>query len=132
MYSTQDEFGVSATITNDEIYLGCETTNSFQRIKGEVYYVPDNSQYSDYSKSFYRIEYENKEIKVNSWQGLKQAIDSNKKEIKRLDDENKICYLYRLNVKMNTGGDWTAKESIEIDTKEEAKLETSNTNLNNI
>ena len=62
MYSTQDEYGVSATITNDEIYLGCETTDSFQRIKGEMYYVPDNCQYSDYSKSIYKLEYENKEI----------------------------------------------------------------------
>ena len=131
MYSTQDERGVSATITNDEVYLGCETTNSFQRIQGSMYYVPENSQYSNYTSSLYRLEYENKEVEVNSWQGLKQAIDANKTEIKRIDNTNHICYLYRLKVKLNKGGDWTATEPIEIEGQQEIILDAGN-DVNNI
>lgn len=127
LYTTSDEYGISATIMNNDIYLGFETTGSFINIDRTTYYIPEGNkyQYTDYTKILYNVEYQTREVEVNSWKELKEVIENNKYEIVNLDDTNKICTLYKLIINIKTGGDWTANNTITVEKKQDIVLTTT-------
>ena len=85
----QDEYGVIATFTETEVFLGLETKNTpFKFINGTPYYIAD--KYGNYHEVSYSIEYVDKNIEIDSWQELKEIIESNKNEVVEIDDQNKI------------------------------------------
>ena len=119
----QDEYGVIATFTETEVFLGFETKNTpFKFINGTPYYIAD--KYGNYHDVSYSIEYVDKNIEVNSWQELKEIIDSNKNEVVEIDDQNKIYKTYRLILKLKPG-DWNANESINIEKQQDIRLYTT-------
>ena len=124
LYVGTDKYGVIATFTETEVFLGFETINTpFKFINGTNYYIAD--KYGNYHDVAYNIEYvdENIEKEANSWKELKEIIDSNKNEVAEIDDENKICKIYRLTVKLKSG-DWNANESIIVEKQQDIKLYT--------
>lgn len=125
LYTTEDEYEVAATITNNDIYMGFGTTGVVKKINGQLYYVPENSKYKDYTKYLYKIEYQDKEVQVSSWNELKEIIDNNKKEIVSINDESKTCTLYRVIINLNEGGDWNADSTIEIENQQNIVLNTT-------
>lgn len=127
LYTTSDENAISATITNNDVYLGFETTGSFQSIDGTIYYIPEGEQYQypDYTKNSYQLQYIEKNVEVNSWNQLEEAIESNKREMVSIDHTNKICTLYKLIVHLKAGGDWTATNAITIEKQQKITLTTS-------
>ncbi len=128
LYTTSDEYGISATIGESEIYLGFETTDTFKNIDGTIYYIPNGVQYkySDYTKNLYKVEYKDKNVQASNWNELKEIINNNKKEIFNIDNSKKVCTLYRLVVNLNNNGNWTATNSITIEKQQNVVLTTSN------
>lgn len=125
LYTTSDEYGISATIMNDDIYLGFETEESFKNIKNTIYYVPKEAKYVDYTKVLYELEYQEKNVDVSSWEELKEVIDNNKNEIVKIDDDSQKCILNKLIVNLKNGGNWTADETIEVGQTQQVILTTS-------
>ena len=127
LYTTSDEYGISATITNSDIFLGFETTGAFKNIDGTIYYIPEGNEYkyADYTKIAYKLKYEEKEVEVNSWNQLKETIESNKDIIADIDDTNKTCTLYKLIINMKAQGDWTATNTITVKEQQNIVLTTS-------
>ncbi|MBQ9658559.1 MAG: hypothetical protein IJV31_07320, partial [Clostridia bacterium] len=128
LYTTQDIYGVSATITENDVYLGFETTGTYKKINGKLYYVPEGQeyQYTDYKDVLYEVKYEEKQIEVNSFIKLKEEIEKNKNQTIDIDNNNKICTIYKLKVNLKSGGDWTANSSINIEMQQNISLTTSN------
>lgn len=120
IYTTSDEYCVTATITENDVYLGFETTG-IKNINNTLYYIPKNGKYADYTKVNYRIVYQETNAEVGSWKELKEVIDNNKGKIE-IDDDNKTCTLEKLKIQLNNGGDWTADDTIEIDQTEQIEL----------
>lgn len=125
LYTTSDEYGISATIMNDDIYLGFETEESFKNIKNTIYYVPKEAKYVDYTKVLYELEYQEKNVDVSSWEELKEVIDNNKNKIVKIDDDSQKCILNKLIVNLKNGGNWTADETIEVGQTQQVILTTS-------
>lgn len=127
LYTTSDEYGISATITNSDIYLGFETTGSFKNIDGTLYYIPngDEYRYADYTKNIYKIEYEEKNVEVSSWDQLKEIIDNNKNEIASIDNTAKTCTLYKLIIHMKSQENWIATNTITVEEQQNIVLTTS-------
>ena len=125
LYTTSDEYGISATITNNSIYFGFETLGGYKNVNGKVFYMPNNDEIknSNYLENLYTIEYQERNVEANSWHQLKEIIESNKNEIVNLDSENKKCNLYKLTINLKTGGDWNADDSIKIEKQQNIVLE---------
>ena len=120
LYTTLDDYGITTTITQDNIYLGFETTECFRNINGELYYVPAGSEYKDYNQSVYKLEYQDKRVEVNNWTELKNAIEQNANEIVSIDNQEKTCTLNSLTIQINSNAGWTATDTINI--KEQQKI----------
>ncbi len=116
LYTTSDEYGISATIEENNVYLGFETTGSFKIIDDNMYYIPEGMQYkfTDYKNILYKVEYRDKNVQVGSWNELKEVINNNKNEIVNIDDTKKICTLYRLVINLKNNGNWNATSSITV------------------
>ena len=114
LYTTVDDYGITATITQNEVYLGLETAECFKNINGELYYIPANSEYKNYNQNTYKVKYQEKNIEVNNWSELKNAIEQNANEIVSIDAQSKLCTLNSLTIQINSNGDWTATDTINI------------------
>lgn len=128
LYTTSDEYGVSATIEENNVYLGFETTGSFKVIDDGMYYLPEGTQYkfADYKNILYKVEYKDKNIQVGSWNELKEAINNNKNEIVTVDNVKKTCTLYRLLIDLKNNGNWNAISSITVEKQQNIVLTTTN------
>lgn len=128
LYTTSDEYGVSATIEENNVYLGFETTGSFKIIDDSMYYVPKGIQYkfADYKDILYKVEYKDKSVQAGSWNELKEVINNNKNEIVNVDDIKKICTLYRLVIELKNNGNWSATNSITIEKQQNVVLTATN------
>ena len=123
LYVGADKYGVIATFTETEVFLGYETVDTpFKFINGTPYYIAD--KYGNYHDVAYNIEYVDKNIEANSWQELKEIIDSNKNEVVEINDENKIYKTYRLIVELKSG-EWNANESIKVEKQQDIRLYTT-------
>ena len=127
LYTTSDEYGISATITDDNIYFGFETLGVYKDVNGTIFYMPNNDEIKNlnYLDNLYKIEYQEKNVEASSWHELKETIENNKNEIVNLDNENKICKLYKLTINLKSGGDWTADDSIKIEKQQNIALESA-------
>lgn len=120
IYTTSDEYGVTATITENDVYLGFETPG-VKIVNNTLYYIPENGKYNDYTKFNYTIEYQEENIQVSSWKELKDAIDNTKSKMK-INDSDKVCTLPELVIHLKNGGNWTADNTIEIKQTDQIKL----------
>ncbi len=127
LYTASDKYGISATITNNDVFLGFETTGDFKNIGETLYYIPKGNEYkyADYTKIAYKLNYKEKEVEVNSWNQLKDTIENNKDTIANIDDSNKVCTLYKLIIKMNDQGDWNATSTITVEERQNIVLTSS-------
>lgn len=114
LYTTVDDFGVTATITENSVYLGLETTDCFRNINGTLYYIPAGSECKNYHESAYKVEYQEKQVDVNSWAELKNAIEQNSSGKVNIDTQNKLYTVNSLIMQMNSSGDWSANDTIKI------------------
>ena len=127
LYTTSDKYGISSTITNDSVYMGFETTGTCVKIRDKFYYIPDGEEYknADYSKIAYNPKYQDKEVEVNSWENLKEVIEQNKNESINVDTSKKECSINKLIVNLKNSDSWNAKETIQIDSKQQVVLKTT-------
>ncbi len=127
LYSTVDEYEISTTITEDNVYLGFKTTGSLKNINDTLYYIPEGNEYEyeDYTNIVYKLEYQEKNVEASSWSELKKIIENNKSEIVKLDNNTKTCTLNKLIINLKSGGDWTADDTIEITAGEQVVLTAS-------
>ena len=77
LYSTNDEYEVSATISNDNIELGFGT-KGIKRIKEKYYYIPEENIYKNYLTQEISFRYNYIEKSVNNWEELKNLIENKK------------------------------------------------------
>ena len=122
LYTTSDECGISATITDDNVYLGFETTGKVKNINGKLYYIPNGKEYEDYMKNLYKIQYQEKNVQASSWNELKNIIENNKDEIVKIDDEKKECTLFKLIINLNNSENWIADNTIKIENQQNVVL----------
>ena len=122
LYTTVDDYGITATITQNEIYLGLETTECFRNINGELYYIPVDSEYRDYNKNAYKVKYQEKSVEVNNWAELKNTIEQNANEIVSIDTQEKTCTLNSLTIKINSNADLNATDTINIKQQQQITL----------
>ena len=124
---------MALTITENDMYLGFETTNSFKNVNGKIYYIPkgDKYKYVDYTKEAYKVIYNEKNVDVNSWENLKKLIEENKEEIVKIDEENKNCVLNKLIININSEGIIEANSTINIEKQQNIVL-TSKENIKSL
>ena len=126
LYSTTDKYGVTATFTENEVYLGLETTKTITNINGNLYYIPEGSEYKNYKENVYELEYESIIARAFSWDELKNYIDKNKTANNfKIEDENKKCRLTALVIDLKNNGDWTANSTIELEKHQLITIKTS-------
>ena len=125
LYSTQDNYEISATLTESNVYLGLGTEKVINKIEDTLYYVPEGCKYKDYKTCLYKIEYQEKNVEVNSWEQLKTEIRNNTNNKVSIDDTNKTCILSELIVNLKNGGDWTAGSTINIEKQQKVVLTSS-------
>ena len=77
LYSTNDEYEVSATISNDNIELGFGT-KGIKRIKEKYYYISEENIYKNYLNQEISFRYNCIEKSVNNWEELKNLIENKK------------------------------------------------------
>ena len=116
LYSTYDQYEVSATIKNDEIILGFGT-KGIKKIKDKIYYINDENLYKNYLNCEYSIKYNIIEKNSNNWEELKNIIENqdifeniNEQEktiilkslrINLIQKENNDCYLADSSIKIS-------------------------------
>lgn len=125
LYTTQDKYEISATITNDKIYLGLGTEKVINKIKDTVYYVQEGAKYKNYKDDLYKVKYKQKKVNVNSWEQLKTEINNNKNNKVSINNTDKTYTVYELIVNLKQGGDWTANSKIDIATQQKVVLTSS-------
>ena len=89
LYTTQDEYEICASIYNEEITLGF-VTSGIKKVKGEIFYIPEDKIYSNYLNCKYPVKYEIIEKSVNNWKELKNLIEENQKNGKF--DSTEKCF----------------------------------------
>ena len=126
LYTPLDSDCVSATIEKDNVYLGFYDTNCFKEINGEMYYIPEKEQYSDFTKEGYGLNYLADDkvystVNASNFKELKEIIENDKKiEINQnnkyyMDEKMKKINIKPLLIKLSgTKNDWKANESIKI------------------
>jgi len=122
-YTTQDDFGMDVTFTNNDIYFSFETFNRCYKLGEQVYYIPDDSKEKNYKDYLYKVKYNEKNITVSSWEDLKNVIDENKNEY-ILDKNDKECYLDKLIINLDNTN-FVANSSITIEEYQDITLTTS-------
>ena len=84
LYSTQDEYEVSAIISKDSIELGFGTPG-IKKIKDKIYYITEENKYKNYLNFESNIKYNLIEKNVSNWKELKDIIENNN-EIKYIEN----------------------------------------------
>ena len=77
LYSTYDDYEVSAIITNDNIELGFGT-KGIKKVKDKLYYISEENVYKNYLNYETKIKYNIIEKNVKNWEELKNIIENNK------------------------------------------------------
>ena len=129
-YTTLDSECISATIEEDDVYLGFYDTNCYKKVNDNMYNIPEEYvQYSDYSKYCYKLNYKMDSdtyntITVTNFNDLKQALEnderihidqSSNKYVMVMNNEDKEIKIKPLLVKLSgENNNWTANESIKI------------------
>ena len=91
LYSTYDEYEVSAVISNDKISLGFGT-KGIKKIKNKIFYISEQNKYKDYLNLELTIKYNPIEQNVKNWEELKKIIESNKKKNESNINENSFIF----------------------------------------
>ena len=114
LYTTQDEYEICASIYNEEITLGF-VTSGIKKVKGEIFYIPEDKIYSNYLNCKYPVKYEIIEKSVNNWKELKNLIEENQKNGK-FDSTEKCFTKQSLKIILNEGDNnvYIADSSINI------------------
>ena len=126
LYTTSDQYGISVTITNNDVYLGFETDDSFKEVGDTTYYIPKGEQnkYADYLEVAYKVDYQEENISVSNWSELKNAIENTNDNCSTLDTSKKICYLKKQVITLNPGT-WTADSMITIKSNQKVVLKST-------
>ena len=95
LYSTNDEYEVSATISNDNIELGFGT-KGIKRIKEKYYYIPEENIYKNYLNQEISFKYNFIEKSVNNWEELKNLIENKK----HFEFNDKTCIIEALKINL--------------------------------
>ena len=95
LYSTNDEYEVSATISNDNIELGFGT-KGIKRIKEKYYYIPEENIYKNYLNQEISFRYNFIEKSVNNWEELKNLIENKKP----FEFNDKTCIIEALKINL--------------------------------
>ena len=90
LYTTYDEYEISATISDDEIVLRFGTPG-IKRLKDKIIYIPKDKIYQNYLKYGFDIKYNIIEATVYNWNELKNIIENH--EIKEEIDINNKSYI---------------------------------------
>ena len=125
LYSTQDSYEVSATLTQTSIYLGLGTEKVINKINNKLYYIPEGSKYTNYKENLYKVTYKEKNVNASSWEQLKTAIKNNTNNYYNINNTNKTYTLYELVANLTNGGDWTANSTINIEKNQKITLTSS-------
>ena len=132
LYNTTDEKSVIATITNDSVNLNFETTNEIKKINQELYYIGKNiNEDVDWKNLIYKIEYNESQKIVNTWEELDKVIKSNKINYS-VDDKNKKITITKLKILIDNNEKLVANKNIEIDTNQFITILPKNNNEINI
>ena len=95
LYSTNDEYEVSATISNDNIELGFGT-KGIKGIKEKYYYIPEENIYKNYLNQEISFRYNFIEKSVNNWEELKNLIENKKP----FEFNDKTCIIEALKINL--------------------------------
>ena len=95
LYSTHDEYEVSASISNDNIELGFGT-KGIKRINGKYYYIYEENIYKDYLNQEITFNYNLIEKRAKNWDELKKLIE-NKNQI---GFSNNTCIIDALKINL--------------------------------
>ena len=95
LYSTNDEYEVSATISNDNIELGFGT-KGIKKIKEKYYYIPEENIYKNYLTQEISFRYNYIEKSVNNWEELKNLIENKKP----FEFNDKTCIIEALKINL--------------------------------
>jgi len=136
IYTTQDKYEISATLTNSKVFFGLGTDQTINKINNEWKYIPKGAKYKNLdtnpdtnpNPNYYDIVYLHKTkdpIEVQSWDELKTAIINNRNNEARIDDNGKKYYAYELVVNLRNGGNWTANSKITIERNQKVVLTSS-------
>ena len=134
LYTTNDVYEVSATITNEKVYLGLGTDNIFNTVNKKLYFIPEGAKYEDYTEAIYEVKYidsNDNTVTCNNWNDLKNIIEdiNNINNNAIINDIDKTYTIKKLNIILEQGGDWIANSSIKIKTADNIVLTTSD-NIN--
>ena len=105
LYTTQDEYEISAIISNNDIELGFGTCG-IKNIKDKIFYISEENKYKNYLKFEFNIKYNIIEKNANNWKELKDIIERNNEikitekfinidalKINLCSDNNNNCYI---------------------------------------
>ena len=95
LYSTHDEYEVSAIISNDNIELGFGT-KGIKTVKGKKYYIQEQTIYKNYLNQKINFNYNFVEKDVNNWEELKNTIENNK----QLDYKDGLCNIEAIKINL--------------------------------
>ena len=95
LYSTHDEYEVSAIISNDNIELGFGT-KGIKSVKGKKYYIQEQTIYKNYLNQKINFNYNFVEKDVNNWEELKNTIENNK----QLDYKDGLCNIEAIKINL--------------------------------
>lgn len=95
LYSTHDEYEVSAIISNDNIELGFGT-KGIKSVKGKKYYIQEQTIYKNYLNQKSNFNYNFVEKDVNNWEELKNTIENNK----QLDYKDGLCNIEAIKINL--------------------------------
>ena len=125
IYSTQDEYEVNATITNDNIELGFGS-KGIKKVKDKIYYISEENIYKNYLNCETNIKYNTIEKNVKNWNELKAAIENNKNNIKIINRNSIIIYCLKINLcnDENNNNCYIANSSIIINNYQKIVLTT--------
>lgn len=112
----KDDYGISATITENDAYLGIETKGTgFRNINGKDYYVAEENSNHKKNGVLYPIEYNSsdstKSIEVKNYEELKKAIENNIEMPKVIKEKATVN---KLQIKLSGTGTWTATDTITV------------------
>ena len=115
IYTTADEKSVSVTLTDNDVYLGFETTGTSKNIAEETYYIPlgEKYKYVDYTKIAYKPIYKEKNVSVSNFSELKRVIEENADDVISFNENDMTATFYDLKINLKSG-DYNASDKIEV------------------
>ena len=116
LYSTYDQYEVSATITNDNIFLGFGT-KGIKQFRDKIYYIKEENIYKNYLEFEYKIKYNIIDKEAKSWDDLKNIIENqNIEENLKIEENTIILESLRINLSLTENqSNYFANSQIKID-----------------